>query len=51
MTKRYTIKVPCGDCLGVGERYYGKIKRKCDTCKGTGEVDRVVNEVTGEQER
>lgn len=38
------VLVPCGDCYGTGLAVGGK----CSTCKGTGEVERVVVEMVHE---
>ncbi len=45
MTRKYIIKAICPNCLGTGTEYYGGKKRPCAECKGTGEVERTVNEV------
>lgn len=43
-TVRRIVRVPCPDCYGTGLETGGK----CHTCKGTKEVERVVNEVVDE---
>ena len=40
---RRVIQIQCPDCVGLG-RVAGTSK-KCPTCKGNGEVDRVINEI------
>lgn len=43
---RRIIMVACPDCYGTGLAVGGK----CRTCKGTGEVERVVNEIVHEDD-
>lgn len=43
---RRIILVPCPDCYATGLSVGGK----CTTCKGSGEVERVVNEIVREDE-
>jgi len=40
------VSVPCPDCFGTGLETGGK----CGTCKGTREVERVVNEIVSDEE-
>lgn len=42
---RRIVRVPCPDCWGSGLSVGGK----CRTCKGSGEVERVVNEIVHEE--
>jgi DnaJ-class molecular chaperone len=44
-TIKRILKVMCPICLGVGSQYYDGKKCQCRECKGTGIVERVVNEV------
>ena len=50
MSKHKTVQrwvsVPCPDCWGTGRETGGK----CATCKGTGNVERVVNEIVSDDE-
>ena len=44
-TVRRIVFVPCPDCWGSGLA----VGDKCRTCKGSGEVERVVNEIVAEE--
>ena len=44
-TVRRIVFVPCPDCWGSGRAVGGA----CETCKGRGEVERVVNEIVPEE--
>jgi DnaJ-class molecular chaperone len=50
-TIRRIIKVMCPICLGVGSQYYDGRKRQCHECRGTGLVERVVNEVESVEDK
>lgn len=43
---RRVVMVYCGDCWGTGKAGGGK----CETCKGTGEVERIANEIVSDDE-
>ncbi len=45
----HIIKSICKHCLGAGWVYRGRRKHQCEKCKGTGEVESVVNEVEAER--
>lgn len=45
-TVRRVVLVPCPDCFGTGLETGGK----CRTCKGRGDVERIVNEIVAEDE-
>ena len=45
-TVRRIVMVTCPDCYGTGLATGGK----CGTCKGTREVERVVNEIVSDEE-
>lgn len=44
---RRTVKIMCSDCWGTSRTLGGK----CETCKGTGQVDRVIVELVPDDER
>jgi DnaJ-class molecular chaperone len=44
-TIKRIIKVMCPACFGTGSSYHDGKKHVCEMCKGTGIVERVVNEV------
>lgn len=53
MSKRIQriVKIDCKDCGGNGYRHDNRGERvKCVPCKGTGEVETIVNEIVNEDE-
>lgn len=50
-TVRRIVKIECKDCGGNGYRHDNSGARvRCAPCKGTGEVERVVNEIVHDDE-
>lgn len=47
MRVRRLIKVTCMECLGTGHNGRGE---QCKPCKGTGEVERWINEIVWEED-
>lgn len=43
---RRIVLVPCPDCYSTGRTLGGP----CQTCAGTGQVERIVNEIVNEEE-
>lgn len=46
--KREIIRVPCSSCLGSKVGYYDGAKKPCIECKGSGEVEKIVNIIEAE---
>ena len=45
-TVRRVVMVACTDCWGTGRAGGGK----CESCKGKGEVETIVNEIVADEE-
>lgn len=44
-TTQYQVRCLCKSCAGRGYVWQRSVRVECATCRGTGEVNRTVNEV------